>query len=176
MKKSSFTFDGHNSLEEWGIFCTHHDTIMPPKRQRRQAIPGRDGSYDYGAQNYDDRLVRLTCELVEPTTRAGFREIAYRLSHKGKLVLWDEPDKHYIGELYDAAELENIAGGLIRKFELNFTCEPFAYHETVSRPLISGVNPVEYRGTARAPCVIRIDNPNSYAVSNITITATKRRM
>lgn len=175
MTKNSFSFGSCNSVDNWGIRVITHDLLMPPKRARKLAIPCRNGMYDYGSQNYDERTLRIECTLEKHVSKSDFRAIIYELSKKKPIRLWDEPDKYYVGELFDPSEVFVYPAEIMRDFELNFICEPFAYGERRTEPFSSGVNPLTYHGTAQTSPVIDIRNPNRYSVSNITIIAIKRR-
>ena len=93
MTGDSFSFGTYNSVDDWGIMVIGHDTFLPPKRSRKISIPGRSGAYDYGAKNWDERTVRLECVLMRQMKKEEFREIVYLLSKKGRLRLWNEPEK-----------------------------------------------------------------------------------
>lgn len=173
--ENSFQFGEYNSLDDLGIFCEAYDTLLPPKRSRKIEIPGRDGLYDFGSETYGERTIVLKCKLIEQITKAQLREVSYKLSDKKNLILWDEPDKYYVAELFDPTEIDNIADRLWLEFDLTFTCEPFAYTETKDLPLRVGPNGIDYGGTAKTPTLITIHNANAYEVSNITITAIKRK-
>lgn len=175
MTPDSFSFGGYNSIDDWGVRVVHFDVLSPAKRSRKQAIPRRHGLYDYGAECWEERTVRISCALERQSTRAEVREIAWALSHKGQLRLWNEPDKYYIAELYDPAELTDYSSECMREFELRFICEPFAYSDARSELIRAGNNALHYRGTVPAGCRITITNPNRYAVSNITLVATVQR-
>lgn len=174
MTGDSFDFGRHNSVDDWGLMVIASDYLLPPKRARKITIPGRSGSYDFGAKNWDERTLRLTCQLTRQMTKAEFREVVYALSRKERLRLWNEPDKYYIAELYDPSEVQDYYQETGREFELNFIAEPFAYGATVTVPIQNGRNTVDYKGTAETPCVIVLRNMSSQNVVNITITATKR--
>lgn len=170
----SFTFGSCNSLTDWGIRVVKYDTLTPAKRPRKVSIPGRSGQYDYGARCWEERTVRIECVLEQKLSRARLREIAGALSKKARLRLWDEPDKYYIGELYDPAEITDYYDEAMREFTLSFVCEPFAYGRIVSLPLHAGTNAVDYAGTAETPCVIVLRNLSSADIMNLSITAVKR--
>lgn len=174
MPYDSFSFGSYNSMADWGIRVVKYDTLIPPKRYRKVQIPERSGMYDFGAKCWDERTVRIECTLERKASRAQLREIAGVLSHKGRLMLWDEPDKYYIGELYDPAEITDYFDEAMREFTLSFVCEPFAYGRTVTLPIRSGENPITYQGTADTPCVIVLRNLSDTDVQTITITAIKR--
>ena len=181
MKPFSFTFRGKNSRTEFGIMSSSYDFLMPPKRKRKQSIPFRHGSYDYGAEWYDDRILRLRCiwisSFIDKMQRSDVREISSWLSRKGAIYLDVEPDKHYIGELYNPEELimhyQTRLNGYTSdgEFELNFLCEPFAYGVQNIVPIKQGINPIEYTGTADSPTLIILKNPNPFPITRLTVTA-----
>lgn len=107
MTGDSFSFGRYNSVDDWGLMVIAYDYLLPPKRARKITIPGRSGSYDFGAKNWEERTLRMTCTLTRQVTKAEFREIIYALSKKARLRLWNEPDKYYIAELYDPAEVQD---------------------------------------------------------------------
>ena len=60
-------------------------------------------------------------------------------------------------------------------FDLTWSCNPpFALGRTVTQPLTMGANPIAYRGTAPAPCLIVLRNLSQTSASTVTITAVKR--
>ena len=176
MPGDSFSFGPYNSLTDWGIRVIKHDVLTPAKRPRKVHIPQRSGMYDFGATCWEERTVRIECTLERKTSRAQLREIAGALSRKGRLRLWDEPDKYYVGELYDPAEVLDYYDEAMREFSLSFVCEPFAFGRTVTQPIASGENRVAYLGTADTPCVIVLKNLSPDTVQTVTITAIKRRV
>lgn len=174
MTGSSFTFGRYNSADDWGIKVIATDTLMPPKRARKIVIPGRSGSYDFGANAYDERTLRMRCILERQISKAELREIVYHLAKKDRLTLWNEPDKYYIAELYNEAEVLDFPLEMFREFTLDFICDPFAYRTAVTLPLKAGMNPIAYRGTAETPCVIVLRNDGETDIQNITLTAIRR--
>lgn len=174
MTGDSFSFGTYNSVDDWGIMVIGHDTFLPPKRSRKISIPGRSGSYDYGAKNWDERTVRLECVLMRQMKKEEFREIVYLLSKKGRLRLWNEPEKYYMAELYDSPNVDDFYLEEMREFELSFVCEPFAYGKNVTAALTDGRNRISYKGTAETPAVIVLRNVSDDEIANVTITAIKR--
>jgi len=162
-------------VDHWGVIVNAHDVFAPPKRARKVQIPHRDGAYDYGAKNYEERILSLECLLTRETTRADFREIIYQLSQKRNITLWSEPDKYYVGELYESPDVNVWFRDKRREFTLNFICEPFAYKIVNSVPIVTGTNVIPYNGTAETPVLLILRNPNPVSVSNITITAMIER-
>ena len=169
MPDMSFQFGKYNSLTDMGIICESYDTMFPPKRSRKVQIPGRDGMYDYGSENYDERTIVCSCKLINQISKAELRNVAYMLSSKKNLVFWDEPDKYYIAELFDPTEIQNIADRLWLEFDLTFTCFPFAMSDAKTVPISSGNSQVGYQGTAKAPCTIILRNETNSSIVNPTI-------
>lgn len=174
MLKHSFTFGGVDMQEKYGVWVVSYDTFAPPLRQRMVTVPFRSGSYDYGAKYYDNRTLRLTCDTRIKKTRNDIRELAYVLSFKNEIALWDEPEKRYVGRMYDPSELEDIYQ-TIYKFSITFICDPFAYGDVVSDDLQSGKNAPDYAGTADAPTRITITNAGSTSISGIQIVTNVKR-
>lgn len=166
----SFEFRGVNFRDDFDIRVIKTDYILPPKRERKISIPGRHGQYDYGAECWEERIIRLECDLNKKLSRADLREISYVLSKKGKLFLWDEPDKYYVGEIYNGGEIFDYPKQNIRTFTLEFICEPFAYREAKSFDFIKELE-IDYKGTMTTPCIIELEGP----ANNITITHLTRR-
>lgn len=174
MLKYSFTFGGVDMREKYGVWCTAYDTFFPPLRSRKITVPGRSGAYDYGSNEYDERTLRLECDTRTGKTRAEMREIAYALSKKHEIRIWQEPDKYYIGKLYDPSELEDL-GQIVYKFTLTFVCEPFAYGETVQVDFQGPVWSASYEGTQETPTRLQITNTGSTTANGIQITITEKR-
>ncbi|GHU77306.1 hypothetical protein FACS1894188_11320 [Clostridia bacterium] len=117
MKSDTFTFNGINSYDAYGIKVIAKDVQSAAKRDRRVVIPFKNGGYDFGAKYYSERVVTLDCCTEDsPLSKSDFRAVAAWLSQKGKLTLWDEQDKCYIGELLESPDL-NEAVYKLRNFE-----------------------------------------------------------
>lgn len=175
MTPDSFEFNGINSVDEWGIMVTAYDVLLPPKRPRKMVIPGRSGAYDFGARNWDERPLRIACQMQRTMRKADFRDVIYALSQKGEIRLSEEPDKYYIGEIYDSPEVETYYMEAGREFELIFTCEPFALSALKTIPIHTGSNPIEYHGTAPAPAKLTLTNVGNTTISNIQIIIRRRK-
>ncbi len=65
MEASSFEFNGINFYETFGIKIVKIDYILPPKRERKIHIPNRHGKYDFGAECWEERIIRLECDLLK---------------------------------------------------------------------------------------------------------------
>lgn len=167
MTNDSFTFGGVDMYERYGIRVLHYDVLLPQLRRRKVTIPKRHGTYDYGAKFYDDRLIRVECDTRRALPKDEIRELAYTLSKKNQLRFWNEPDKYYIGRVYDTAEL-NYIGDIGYEFALTFECDPFAYGNIVAVPISGSLRP-QYQGTAPTPTRLTITNVGAEAVSKIQI-------
>ncbi len=151
-----------------------HDVLLPALRARKVGIPHTDGRYDYGAKNWEERPLILECNIARKPTRAEMRELAYTLSQKGEIILWNEQAKRYVGRLYDPQVLTKIGRGQ-QEFTLEFVCDPFAYGNTKTYLLTNGNNSIEYKGTAETPCLIVLKNTGTEIITNIQLTAIFKR-
>ena len=177
MTPNSFNINSsaQNSMDLWGLKVISHDPFSPPKRRRKTQIPFRNGAYNMGHERYyDDQTLILECQLTKQLSRADFREIVYTLSQRNALFMWNEPDKFYRAELYEQVDVNVFPREIGRNFTLPFICEPFAYGPHLSAKLSEGINDINYIGTAEAPTLIIIRNPNNFSISNITITAIQQ--
>lgn len=177
MHKYSFEFGNKDMFTEFGFrIRKRHRLLKPPLRERKIIIPERSGAYDFGAKYYDEITLLVECDTIRKLSEADKREAAYLLSAKNKITFWDEPDKYYIGRIYDAAEIEKV-GGIGTYFPLTFVCDPFAYGRTVNAEIpSSGIFRPDYAGTAETPTRIEIHNTGSGATAgNVTIKIVKRR-
>jgi len=172
-----FTFDGTPS-SNYGIYATEDDTFSPPKRQSRKKIDFRHGTYDFESGMYDNRIITVKCFWHEMKTRHDIREITLWLSRKGRLVFDTEPDKHYVASLYDSSDLSAYynrhlynRGAQAGTFRLPFLCEPFARSEQTMLPIATGLNDIEYKGTAATPTLMIFRNNTNQPIRNIRVTA-----
>lgn len=175
MMKHSFSFGGIDMRKTYGITVSEtYDVLFPQLRERKITIPGRDGSYDYGARSYEERIISFDCAIVRPMTRAQVREAAYALSKKSRIEIWNEPDKYYVGRIYNAEALER-AGTTQKQFTLEFVCEPFAYGKDLMPAVKTGQNFVDYRGTAQTPALIILKNTGKTTIQTVRISAVYKR-
>lgn len=172
-----FTFKGVHS-STFGISTQDQSRILlPPRREGRLTIPGRSGYFDGMLSTvYDERAEEILCGFVKPrnmTISEACRAIAYWLSGSGRLIYDKEPDKFYQARLSGAPPMEqHLHYGT---FTLTWSCNPpFAMGRTVSVPIQTGRNVIEYRGTAETPCIILLRNNSTRNVQNLRITAIKR--
>lgn len=165
----SFAFGTTDMYDTYGIqlYDMIQDVLKPRLRKNSITIPHRDGVVDFGARYYDQRNLKLRCITTRALMREEIREISYTLSTKSQLRLFCEPDKYYIGQLYDADKLA-IEPVSLWRFDLTFICDPFAYSEVITRQFVDR-DAWTYGGTATTPTVIEIRNPNDYAISGIQI-------
>ncbi len=171
VQADSFLFCGVDVLLAYGVRCVGHDALLPELRRRAVTVPARDGAYDFGANRYEGRKIRLDCDTTRGLTRQEIREMAALLAKKGRLVLWDEPDKHYVGRVYRQTELKYL-GMAGHEFVLEFECEPFAYGQSVTAAL---EGPAGYAGTARTPTRVRVTNMGEAALDGLVMRIRKRR-
>lgn len=174
MTNDSFEFGGVDMAQRFGIYVIAYDVLMPTLRPRKVVVPGRSGAYDFGAKYRDERPLRMECDTRINLTRHEMRELAYLLSKKNVIRLWDDPDVHYIGRIYDTTELINISIGF--EFNLTFTCDPCVYG-SVKTLNISGSNPqrIALEGTEETPTRISITNNGDVDAVGIQIRLRTRK-
>ena len=155
------------------------DLFLPEIRTRKITIPLRHGEYDYGAKYYKERPLRLNCVSLqcgntEGEYRAFAREIAYVLSKKDRIRRWYEPDVYYVGRVEREITLTQLRD-VGNVFTLDFTCEPFAYGETLTKGFTNRCLMPEYTGTAETPTYIQIVNIGSSNAATIRISQVDRK-
>ena len=175
IEHGSFKFGLVDMYETYGIRIIENitDYVFPKLRERKVEIPARSGKYDFGAEFYDERQIILKCASMTLLERSQIRELSYTLSRKNHIVLCDEPELYYVGQIYEEPEIVPIRFNG-NEFVLKFTCEPFAYGETIQEDF-SGVLTPEYHGTARTPTRIEIENTGSVPAVGIQITLVERK-
>lgn len=190
----SFSFRGVN-CRKYGLIVNSYDFLLPEKRQRKLQVPFMNGAYDFsdkdGKRFYNDRELRLRCiwisAAMKKLSRADIREISFWLSEKGRIVLDIEPDKYYIGELFDSNQLtshydyhidmddaKDGGGTTDGEFEITFICSPFAFGEVEQQPIKNGINNISYEGTAETPTTIVLRNKGTTNVSNVQIVVNRK--
>lgn len=170
--KNTMLYNGVNLYEIAYLRVFSNNVFTAPLRERKVAIPGRSGSYDYGAEYHDERPLRMECLIERPITAGQFDNLKYTLSRKGRIIIWDQPDRYYIGQSYNAAEVLEYGRLTAATFTLEFQCEPYAYalSPTVlitTKPIL----PVSYEGTRKTSTRITIRNNSATALRGVTITA-----
>lgn len=154
------------------------DSFIPAIRARKVSIPQRHGEYDFGAKYYDERILTLDCVTAKRYSNSGFRyfarEVAYALSKKSEIRLWNEPDVYYVGRIYDEIELTQLRD-VGNEFTITFICEPFAYGKTVYQSFTGNRFVPDYKGTAPSPTIIEIVNTGSLPARNIRLFQINRK-
>ena len=175
LDSGSFSFGNHDLYKEFGLRLINvvGDSLQPKLRPRKVEIPTRSGAYDYGAKYYDERELVLRCASTMSIDRKTWRELSYVFSVKDRIRIFDEPDKYYIGRLYDATQLEPIKF-LGMEFELVFICEPFAYSDVITKQFSTVLEP-NYKGTADTPTRIEIVNTGTQPISGINVMIISRK-
>lgn len=183
IEKRSFKFNGVDMYDKFGIVLRKmpNDYLLPELRSRKKEIPMRSGMYDYGARYYNERSVELSCMIDRgfPYNESAMREIAYFLSKKGQLHLWNCPEKYYLGRIYNTVQ-KNQDLKISTEFDLSFICDPFAYGEVVSNSFNMALSMVyekyRYKGTADTAARFEITNPTGMpAATTINIRISYKR-
>ena len=134
IKYGSFKFGTHDMYEEFGlrIVDCDYDYILPALRQSTKQIPKRSGVYRYEEKYYDERAIMLSVRAENESKRDYWREVSYALSTRNSIYIYDEPEKYYIGRIYDPSVFKRIRN-IGMDLDLVFVCEPFAYRQTFTR-------------------------------------------
>ena len=129
-------YDALDSYANFKIIAKSVDRpILPSMRKREMAIPGKHGTYDFGLNTYDNRIISVLIQYVGATfndLRLRARDIAAWLSQTSykELIFSDEPDKYYLAKIYDPVGLENFFR--LGKATVQFECQPFALYVVTS--------------------------------------------
>lgn len=156
-----FTYDGTHSDSFKLLMTGKRVPILPPFKEHFEAIPGKDGVWDFGVE-YDARPIEIDVDLLADSVaelKTLLRQIgAYFNPRKGArpLIFDDEPGMVYYARLTGQLPLEQI--GQYGKFTLQLICpDPFVY--SITGESISGT------GTVYLP-----HNGSYYAYPTFTIT------
>lgn len=170
-------FAGKNA-SELGIHVRTHRQLRAAMDQNMLKIPGRDGMISQGDTTYQMGQHLVDCIVNQdslPALRAHIRQVAAWLSKTGRLSFSDEPDKYYVGRIYDAMVLEQLLTH--GQWSIVFTVQPFAYGEQKRKSATGSPNvniPIDYQGTAKSPCRIVIQNTGPTDISLVRIIQTIR--
>lgn len=170
----SFLFGTVDMYQRFGLKLAEksipQDVLLPELRAKKQTIPQRHGAYDFGARYYEERTIEIECVTNRVISREDSREIAYILSKKSEIRFWTEPEKHYVGRVYQAPTLDQLRN-VGHRFSLAFICEPFAYGVTKTEQFTGRRYTPAYSGTIGTPTYIVIRNAAASGnVTNIKIT------
>lgn len=187
MMNDSFEYNKVDMLETYGIKMIASNFFSPDLRERKVTVPTRSGSFDYGAEYHDERTLQLECQTWKELTDQEFDNLKWLLSKKGRIVLWDQPDRFYYGRIYKQDLVKDYFMHRGRGFTFSFTCDPYAYlydEDTGSqKPTIlkttNGYLDMSapenlYDGTWRAPTRITIKNTGSTPITGIQVIATEK--
>jgi len=127
----TFSYNGVSSRAYNIVAKSVNRPLLPVLRKRELVIPGKHGTYGFGDETFDKRIIEIELKYIgtsfnELRTRA--RQIAYWLSGFSgtkNLVFSDEPDKWYVGKIYSEIGLQNFFK--LGQATVQFECEPFAY-------------------------------------------------
>jgi len=132
----TFIFNGVSSEDHNLIINKIDRPVLPALRENKVTVPGRDGAYDFGNNNYEETKVGIDVTLVDPLDEPSLmRALGAWLKNKGYLSFSDEPDRNYLGRIYSVIYPEHTYR--IATFKLIFVCDPFTYtdSETIDNPI-----------------------------------------
>lgn len=162
---SGFSFGGVHSSTLGIEVLKISDPLLPPTRDRREDIPGRDGAWDFGA-DFGARAISINVALTAQARedlRNTVRQLAARLNPKAgvkALTFDDEPGKSYAARIAGSIPIEHLANAYA-EFSISFAAfDPVAFGE----PLI-WTHLVDTGA-------FRVNNPGTYETRPVlTITA-----
>lgn len=145
MMVGSFKFNNIES-ESFKLVCKSvKRPLLPSVKSNRVEMLGKSGVFDFSEHEYGLRKVTMRIQYIgtdytELRTRA--RQIAAWLSTAtwAKLILNDEPDKHYLAKVTDEIDLESLWES--GKADISFDCQPFALSNTEVSSIFSATGTV----------------------------------
>lgn len=172
----SFKFDNVDMYETFGLRVTDcdYDYLSPIPRERKMEIPLRSGSYRFEERYHEERQILLSVRSERNEGRDFWREVSYVLDKTANLYIYSEPDKYYIGRIYDPSQLKRVRNTAM-DFDLVFTCKPYAFGRSTTDDFTDGIYYPDYHGTAEAPTVITIRNTGNAPVSGIRVILQNKR-
>ena len=183
----NFLYNDVDMYMTFGIRCIATRHLTANLRPRKIVVPTRSGAYDYRANYHDERELSILCQVTRPLIKTEeqdeFDDLKYLLcggKSKGRIILWDQPDRYYYGRVYDqdvVKEYFNLAG---REITLRFICDPYAYGLepkifTTDSNMLDLTESNHYIGTRETPTRITIRNTGDMPISGIQITTYTRR-
>lgn len=130
----SITFDGVNSLEDYGVLIKDVNIGFPAKTKNRIKIPNTNIFYDYTdlfGDQYEERVLEYTLILIEANAMTG-QEIQHKkmllanwlmLGSQHKLEDSNIPGYYFLAEIQSAPSLEDLF--TYGELTVQFTCYPY---------------------------------------------------
>lgn len=130
----SITFDGVNSLEDYGVLIKDANIGFPAKTKNRIKIPNTNIFYDYAdlfGDQYEERVLEYTLILIEANAMTG-QEIQHKKmllanwlmpGQQHKLEDSNIPGYYFLAEVQSAPVLEDLF--TYGELTVQFTCYPY---------------------------------------------------
>jgi predicted phage tail component-like protein len=137
----SFTYNSLNSLTDFSLVAKSvNRPILPSLRKNEISIAGKHGTWDFGSNVYDNRIVTVEIQYIGTSVvelRSRARDIAYWLSSTSykQLIFDDEADKYYLAKIYESVDFESL--WITGKAQIKFECQPMALSTTLMDVTIS---------------------------------------
>lgn len=179
----SFTIDGTPaSTLNVKLKSDYQEPGSPEIRKREVTVPGRAGSYDFGAE-YGQRTFQLPLITLNTSTQSEVQDVVRNLADtltddngdpkEVKLSFDKESNKHYKVKLDDSMGITRYPGNLA-DIQLNLVAtKPFAFRDTNTTTVnvtSSGQTfQVTNSGSAPTPVVITITNSGATTINGFTI-------
>lgn len=170
-----FTFNNRHSSDFNVVARSDDRSLLPEQRRNEFAIPGRDGTLDYGNNAYEKRIITVNIAIVArglEQLRQSARDVAAWLDGDGLLIFDDEPDKGYRAKVYSPLSLSLLIS--CGEATVLFECQPFAQSRHFSQfdctiSTIPHTSAITSNGTRPTPCIIMLRNVGSGNLSNIKL-------
>lgn len=151
-----FIFGAYHSFNDLKVVAKSVSRpLLPAKRRREIIVPGRNGSYNFSEEDYENRPITVELQYVGNSfidLRSHARKIAKWLSQEeySLLTFDDETDKYYLAKVYEEVDLK-----LVEKLvsfgsaTVTFNCQPFAFGGKESSRFVNDTNTVVNFGSVK---------------------------
>lgn len=154
---------GDKPLSDWG-YVTYYDLGVPEIDEKKQDIPGRNGSLDYtealtGFPTYKNRPITIKMSITKRNPRE-FREVMSEIRNfchgqKKKIIFPDDDTHYYQGRCSVSEERIDAVRGDI---EISIDAEPYALNNSITE--ITGSGALELINESM-PTVVSIECTNA---------------
>lgn len=181
MTDDSFTYNGIDMFKAFAIRMIKYDLILPPVKVEELEIPQRSGAFSsdkggYGDDFHSKRELRMAIVVEDELSTAQMDDLKYELSRKGRIVVWDMPDRFFYGKIENPEEVVDYFAHSMREFGAVFRCDPYAYS---NEPLVlksTDTNmKVDYNGTRKTKIRIQIKNTGNMPLQGLTILSRQKK-
>ena len=173
----SFTFDGKDSFQDFGIYVASRPHIPSPDRRVTYIdVPGMDSRLRRDDGTYGDIMLSVECSFLgDPVSKINALKGWLLGAGEADLVFSHTPGRKYLAQVVNSIDFE-IVLKITSHFVIVFNCQPFQY-ATENEPIsITAATTLENPGTVKSFPKIKVIgsgygsltiNGNSVSFSNI---------